>query len=68
MTRTRDPKLVRKPTAHMRALNSGYEPGSVAATFTKEQQREFREWRKKHQADARVMERQLMQGTARSER
>ena len=68
MARTRDLKLVRKPTAHMRALNSGYEPGSVASTFSKERQREFREWLKRHQADSRVYERQLMQGTARSER
>ena len=68
MARNRDPKLVRKPTAQMRAFNSGYEKGSVASTFTKEQQRAFRDWLKKHQADARVMERQLMQGTMRSER
>ena len=68
MARNVEKKLQRKPTAHMRALNSGYEPGSVASTFSKERQREFREWLKRHQADSRVYERQLMQGTMRSER
>ena len=68
MARTHDPKLVRKPTAQMRAFNSGYEKGSVASTFNKEQQRAFRDWLKRHQADSRVYERQLMQGSMRSER